>query len=55
MKTYLATASSDWGGILYDERIEASSLPIALARAARLAHKRGKKRAKELFVKVRAL
>lgn len=51
MKIYSATATSDWGYIFADERIKASSFATAIARAARLAKQRGKKRPKQITIK----
>lgn len=52
MNLYIATASSDWGGIFYDKQIHASSLTAAAARAARFAKELGRKRPKQIVLKV---
>lgn len=53
MKLFIARASSDWGGIFYDEQIKASDIKVAAAKAATLARQRSRKFPKELSIHVK--
>jgi hypothetical protein len=53
MNLYIATANSDWGCIFYNKQIRAGTLAVAATKAARVAKATGKKRTKELMVKVK--
>lgn len=55
MRTFIARATSDWGFIYDDRRVEASSFHTAFARAAKMAKQESRKRPKQLTITLRAV
>lgn len=55
MRTYIARATSDWGFIYVDERIEASSFRTAFGRAAKKAKDECRKRPKQITITLRSV
>lgn len=49
---WVATATSDWGAIFYDRKIEASTFGAAIAKAGRAAHAECRRRPRQISVRV---